>query len=950
MIKKVLKVLAIACAALVGLAVIAAVAVVTLFDPNDYKGYVESYVKAQTGRDLELGENLDLTFFPWLAIETGGITLGNAPGFEAEPFATIEHAAVRVRLLPLLERKVELGTIVLEGLTLNLGVDREGHGNWEDLTARETEPPAGGGDQAATASSLESLDIEGLVLRDATIAWRENGDELRYVLRELSFTSGHIALGAPVNLKTSFELSDVETGRTLTLDLSGGLEIDAGGGVAAHDIEAEFGLADREAPKRATGHLELATLTIPADRRVETGTASLTTTLAGLETGPDPLALEASWTSAVLDSSAGTLAVDGFTTRADGIEAAWRLTAHDLFAEPALEGSVTISPAPLKDVLALLGVEPPAGTDPGSLGDVTLTTAFEAAPTTARVALSSLELHALGLELAGDARLADGKLDARLEAPAFTPSAGFASLLRGYLPSEIDTTAFDRLAFSGRIATTLGSSAFEVDRLRAELLGATLEGTVQAVAEQGGVVYRGTLKSSRFAPDAFAKAFHNWLTPVAPKELGTLAIDTKFVYDPARDTLALEPFAGEIFGLSGRGQLTVATLSSAPAITGRLAVERFGPRDLMRRFGATVPETSDPKALTSASITTRLTVNAESGRFEDVVLALDDSRITGNFTVDDFESPKYQFALAIDRVDADRYLPPSAAEADAGETTAGDIELPVETLEKLQLGGHVDVGHLGLAGLSFDQVKTDLALGGGSASLSNAHAALYGGTFDGGLGVDGRGKTPTLALHGKAANLALAPLIAALTGETANVSGTGSFDLSLTGQGAKVIDNVRTAAGNVSFALEKGAIDGFNLGRTLCAVYNSTQKIAQPARADAVTAFEAIRGTATVTNGVARSDDLLARTSFMDVTGKGSLGLAEQRLDYDLVAKLTGPIKISGCESMSSMVGDSIPLTLRGTLTSPDIRPDFSEILRQRLRDEARKSITNRLQQLLQPH
>ena len=162
------------------------------------------------------------------------------------------------------------------------------------------------------------------------------------------------------------------------------------------------------------------------------------------------------------------------------------------------------------------------------------------------------------------------------------------------------------------------------------------------------------------------------------------------------------------------------------------------------------------------------------------------------------------------------------------------------------------------------------------------------------------------------------------------------------------MDNVKTAAGNVSFALENGAIDGFNLGRTLCAVYNSTQKVAQPAKADDVTAFQTIRGTAKVTNGVAQSNDLLARTSFMDVTGKGNLGLAEQRLDYDLVAKLTGPIAIAGCESMRPLIGDSIPLTLRGTLAEPEIRPDFSEILRQRLREEAEKSITNRLQQRLQ--
>src|SRR5690606_13942083 len=102
---------------------------------------------------------------------------------------------------------------------------------------------------------------------------------------------------------------------------------------------------------------------------------------------------------------------------------------------------------------------------------------------------------------------------------------------------------------------------------------------------------------------------------------------------------------------------------------------------------------------------------------------------------------------------------------------------------------------------------------------------------------------------------------------------TGSFDLSLSGRGSKVIDNVASASGNVSFSLTDGAIDGFNLGRTLCAVYNASQKLPSPAQAPASTQYQAIRGTARVAAGVAESQDLLARASFMDVTGRGRLHL-----------------------------------------------------------------------------
>src|SRR5262245_40215135 len=115
-------------AAVVALLVVAALLVAAFFDPNDYKGVVTDAFAARTGRSLAIEQDLELSFFPWLAVETGGITVGNAPGFgggseepsQTAPFATIERAAARVKLLPLLGGRVQIGTVELDGLRLNL--------------------------------------------------------------------------------------------------------------------------------------------------------------------------------------------------------------------------------------------------------------------------------------------------------------------------------------------------------------------------------------------------------------------------------------------------------------------------------------------------------------------------------------------------------------------------------------------------------------------------------------------------------------------------------------------------------------------------------------------------------------------------------------------------------------------------------------------------------------
>ena len=105
------------------------------------------------------------------------------------------------------------------------------------------------------------------------------------------------------------------------------------------------------------------------------------------------------------------------------------------------------------------------------------------------------------------------------------------------------------------------------------------------------------------------------------------------------------------------------------------------------------------------------------------------------------------------------------------------------------------------------------------------------------------------------------------------------------------------------------------------------------------TDYQLIKGSATVTSGVAQSNDLLARTAFMDVTGHGSLGLAEQKLDYELEAKLTGRVPIQNCQTMQGLVGDSIPLKIKGTVTDPSVTPDFSKILK----SAAKKSLGDKL-------
>ena len=101
--------------------VLATVALYLFFDPNDFRDDISKSVKSQTGRDLTIEGDISLEIFPWLAVEVGKSSLGNAPGFGDEPMASFESASFSVRLLPaILRQEVVVGSASIESLRLNL--------------------------------------------------------------------------------------------------------------------------------------------------------------------------------------------------------------------------------------------------------------------------------------------------------------------------------------------------------------------------------------------------------------------------------------------------------------------------------------------------------------------------------------------------------------------------------------------------------------------------------------------------------------------------------------------------------------------------------------------------------------------------------------------------------------------------------------------------------------
>lgn len=120
---------------LILLAVVAAGILLNL-DPNRYKDYVAEKVSQELGRTFEIKGDLKTGYYPWLHLEMSGVFLENAPEFDDVPMVAADHVTVRVKTLPLLRKQIEMDTIVLEGVHVNLAKDKAGASNWEGLGHR----------------------------------------------------------------------------------------------------------------------------------------------------------------------------------------------------------------------------------------------------------------------------------------------------------------------------------------------------------------------------------------------------------------------------------------------------------------------------------------------------------------------------------------------------------------------------------------------------------------------------------------------------------------------------------------------------------------------------------------------------------------------------------------------------------------------------------------------
>ena len=191
---------------IVVLFVIAAVVLPMAVDPNDYKQEIRTAILEKTGRELSIGGEIKWTVFPWIGIDISDMELGNRDGFGDRPMLRIGKAGASVRLMPLFSRKIELGKVTLNDMSVYLRRNADGQNNWEDLGGSQTNATStsSGSDSAIGAFAISEIEIN-----NANVTWDDAGQIAE--LKVFSLNASNIELGRPFDLEGGFAVNLVQS-------------------------------------------------------------------------------------------------------------------------------------------------------------------------------------------------------------------------------------------------------------------------------------------------------------------------------------------------------------------------------------------------------------------------------------------------------------------------------------------------------------------------------------------------------------------------------------------------------------------------------------------------------------------------------------------------------------------------------------------------------------------
>jgi AsmA protein len=246
------------------------------------------------------------------------VSLGNRSGFGEQPMLDIGEAGMSVKLMPLFQRKLEVGKVNLSDVLINLSRRADGRSNWEDFTAAR---PEGEPAPSGSAGGFGSLTVSGIEISNANVVFDDAGQTTE--LQDFGLQATNIELGRPFDLKGGFSVN------LQAQELAGDVEF--GGRVQSEQNGQRYGIEGLEISFNGNQGSGAEALALNLDTRAD----------------------------AEIDLAADTATLSGFVLQLHDLSLSGGLDVTAVSRAPEFTGRLTLAEFNPKALMKALGMEEP---------------------------------------------------------------------------------------------------------------------------------------------------------------------------------------------------------------------------------------------------------------------------------------------------------------------------------------------------------------------------------------------------------------------------------------------------------------------------------------------------------------------------------------------------------------------------------------------------------------
>lgn len=804
--------------------VIAGLAIfVTTFDANKYKEEITSLVKKQTGRDLEINGDLELTMYPDIALEMGKTSITNAEGFADKEFAVIESGRVSVKLMPLLKKQIQADAILLDGLQLNLHRKADGSTNWEQMAsdgtdeAKPAEESENQGDDKEPSEVIEelmqNLSIAGVSLKNANIHWQDDQANQDITISPLNLTTGKFVAGEP--LPVELEVVVNQKAPAMNIAAEGSTTI------TLSNDNKNFDLSKLKLHAKVTG-AQIPNGAFDANLSGDIKGSAEKVTVSGLT-------LDSTLTGDLIPEGEVKTNISG---NVDFDLAGQKLT----IAGMKLDNNVSGAPLAGGTLQALIG------------GDIALD-------------LASLQLSIPNLAL--DAKLANG----------YVKGGEANTKVNGNLQLDLGKQV---LAITGMKAIADANG----ELLQGGSANANIDGDIQVDLANSQVtspqlninstVEGGLVPGGKLTQTAKGNLDLNWANNQGGVNLAELLVSVAGL-ELKGTNIQLQPLA-EKPAITGQFQTNTFNLKEllktldieAPATSKATALTQ-----LQAQFELDAStDKVDLKGLTVKLDESQLSGNLGINDFAA-------PNVITQLTIDSINIDDYLAASS----SGDASAPAAASNGSGGGGGGGEL-LPLETLRKLNIDGDFKIGNMVINKLTMTNVNAKVNAKQGLIVIDPANAQLYKGKYVGQITIDAKPATPTMKMRHELTGIRSEGLLFDLF-QDKYISGGAKMLIELSSSGNTIEALLKNLNGTSTIGFNDGTIRDSNLAEKVSLAVKAFEKT-EIKDGESVVNFTGLSGDFKTTNGVFTTDNLSMLSPYFNITGAGSADVTTQKLDMKL--------------------------------------------------------------------